>query len=790
MSNNAKVILEQLTLEEKASLLSGKDFWHLKGIERVGLPEIMVTDGPHGLRKQDGESDHVGLNQSVKATCFPTAVGLAASWDKKLVEEVGEALGDECLTEEVSVLLGPGANIKRHPLCGRNFEYFSEDPVLSGKMAASLITGIQSKGVGTSIKHYVANNQESMRMAVDTFVDERTLREIYLKGFEIAVKESQPWTVMCSYNKLNGTYLSEHKRMLQDVLKDEWGHEGIVVTDWGACNNRVDGLIAGQELEMPSSNGINDRKIVEAVKNGTLSESIVDKRALRIIELILKSKETLSKKHKPYNKEEHHEFARKVAANTICLLKNDDILPLSKSNKVALIGEFAKTPRYQGSGSSLIQPTKISNAYNAFKAELGDNLQYAQGYSSKDDIIDQTLIDEAIKVAKSSDVVVLMIGLTDLFESEGFDRKHLNIPNNHLKLVEEISKVNENIIVALSNGSPITMPWKDKVKGILEQYLGGQASGEALADVVFGKVNPSGKLAETFPNNLEEFASNENFPGLPRQVEYREGLYVGYRYYDKTNKSPLYPFGYGLSYTTFEYSELNVKVGKTLNVSYKITNTGKISGKEVSQVYVSKSDSNVHRPEKELKAFDKTEIEPGETVTINHEIPLSDLEIYIDNFTLEDGKYDVKVGSSSVDILLSKEVKIKGVKVSKTESVYDSLSKTGTITQEQFEKELGFKIPDYPSIRPFTLNSVMSEIEVTFVGKKLKQMITKEMNKMLGTEESNDAVKAMMESMVNELPLRGLMMLGGEAFSENRALGLLDILNKKYIRGTFKLLKK
>ena len=793
MKEHIKNIIEKLSLEEKAGLCSGKDFWNLKGIERVGLPSIMVTDGPHGLRKQADSSDHLGLFDSVPATCFPTAVGMASSWDNELLYQVGEKLAEECIAEKVSVILGPGANVKRHPLCGRNFEYFSEDPYLTGKLAASLINGVQSKGVGTSIKHYVANNQETMRMAVDALVDERTLREMYLKGFEIAVKESQPWNVMCSYNKVNGTYLSEDKRLLDDILKKEWGHKGLVVTDWGACNSRVDGLIAGQELEMPGNGGMNDARIVKAIKEGTLSEDILDERVSRVIELILKSKETLDKPSKKYDKDEHHNFARKVATDTIVLLQNNDkILPLDKSQTVGLIGEFGKKPRYQGSGSSLINPTRTANAFDAFKEVLGDNLLYAQGYNSKKDEIDEVLIAEAVKVAGQVDTIVLMIGLTDSFESEGFDRTHLNVPNNHLRLVEEVSKVNDNVIVSLSNGSPVIMPWKDNVKGILEQYLGGQASGEALCDVVFGDVNPSGKLAETFPNNIDEFPSNQNFPGLPRQEEYREGLYVGYRYYDTVNIEPLFPFGFGLSYTTFEYSDFKVSLKDNIEVSFKVTNNGEVKGKEISQVYVSKSDSTIYRPEKELKGYSKVELLPNESKTVSISIPLSSLEAYhVGEFSLENGEYKISVGSSSKDIHFKEKIVVdNGIKFKNdNQDVYKMIDKSFQPTRSDFENLYGKEVPEYPSIKPFTMNSVFNELKATFVGNQMHKAISKEFGKTFGDGEDNETVLLMVESVIGEMPFRNVVVLGGGKISERRALGLLDLMNKRIFRGIYRLIK-
>ena len=794
MKQNAKIILNDLTLEEKVSLCSGKDFWNLQEIKKHELPSIMVTDGPHGLRKQVGSADHLGILDSVPATCFPTAAGLASTWNNELIYEMGEKLGEECLTENVAVLLGPGVNIKRHPLCGRNFEYFSEDPYLSGKAAASLINGIQSKGIGTSLKHYVANNQETMRMVVDTIVDERTLRELYLKSFEIAVKESQPWTVMCSYNKVNGTYWRENKRLLNDILKEEWGHKGLVVTDWGACNNRVEGLIAGQNLEMPGSNGVHDAEIIEAINDGTLDKNVFNQRVERVVNLLVKADETFKKNIVVYDKENHHQFARKVAAESIVLLQNkNNILPLKTDEITALIGEFAVKPRYQGSGSSLINPTKIAKAYDAFKGKLGNNFKYARGYDVKTDILDDALLKEAVELAKTVKNVVLMVGLTDKYESEGFDRLHLNIPNNHLVLIEEISKVNKNIIICLSNGSPIAMPWKDNVLGIIEQYLGGQASGEALCDIVFGDVNPSGKLAETFPNNLEEFPSNQNFPGLPRQVEYKEGLYVGYRFYDTAEVKPLFPFGFGLSYTSFEYSSLVImsKSDEEIEISFEVKNTGKVFGKEVVQIYISKDKSIVYRPKKELKSYVKVELNPNESKTLKIKIPYRDLSIYnISEFKVEDGEYNVLICSSSIDVRLQSEIVIKSSDkiVDTNNKNYYNIDKTFAPSKKAFEMLYGEEMPEYPNIRPFHINSTLGELKITFIGRKILDGVRKEMSKVFG-DEGDDSMALMVESMVEEMPLRSLVALSNGEMNNAKAEGLLDLMNKKIFRGIVKLIK-
>lgn len=794
MEKEIEKIIKELTLEEKISLLSGEDFWHLRGIERLNIPNIMVTDGPHGLRKQNESSDNVGISNSVPATCFPTASALASSWDDELIYKVGEHLAKECKVENVSVLLGPGVNIKRHPLCGRNFEYFSEDPILTGKLAASFIKGVQSKNIGTSIKHFVANNQETMRMAIDAIIDERTLRELYLKGFEIAIKEASPWTVMCSYNKVNGTFLSENKKLLNDVLKEEWKYKGLVMTDWGACNDRVKGLIAGQDLEMPGNNGLNNSILIEAINQGQISEELLNERVARVIDLILKSKETLNENKDYFDKEEHHSFARKVSSESIVLLKNqNNILPLNKNQKIALIGEFAKKPRYQGSGSSLINPLNLTNAYDAFVEELGDNLIYAPGYSVKNETIDMNLEKEAIEIASKADVVLIMAGLTDIFESEGFDRLHLNIPNNHNHLINEILKVNKNVIISLANGSPILMPWKDKVKGIIEQYLGGEASGEALADVVFGKVNPSGKLAETFPNSLEEFPSNYNFPGEPRQVIYSEGLYVGYRYYDTAKVKPLYPFGYGLSYTTFEYSNLNLEIiKKELKVRFKIKNIGELEGKEIAQIYISLPDSKIYRPLQELKGYKKVLLKPNESKEIEINVPLSSLEVYYkEGFKLESGIYIVKIGKSSENIVLEKKIEINSKNKLDNDNlqIYKNITNNFNPTKEDFEKLYGKEIPEIQKTKPYHINSVFNEFKSTLIGKMLHKAITKQFVKMMSPEKENEAIIKMVKNMVDEMPFRSVVTFSNGAISKNRAQGLIDLMNKRIIKGIIRIIK-
>jgi len=760
MQRDIKKLISQMTLEEKAGLCSGLDFWHLKGVERLGIPPIMVTDGPHGLRKQEQNADHVGINVSVPATCFPTAAGLASSWNRELVEKVGAALGEECQAEGVSVLLGPGANIKRSPLCGRNFEYFSEDPYLSSEMAASHIKGVQSQGVGTSLKHFAANNQEHRRMSVDAIVDERTLREIYLSSFEGAVKKGKPWTVMCSYNKVNGEYASEDEFLLTDILRDEWGFEGFVVSDWGAVNERVKGLEAGLDLEMPSSFGVGDSKIVEAVRNGILPEEILDKAVERVLNIIFKAVDN-KKENATYDKEAHHQLAREVAKECMVLLKNEDkILPLKKQGTIAIIGEFAKRPRYQGGGSSHVNPTKLDDIYEQIKKSAGDNVNviYAQGYSLEKDEVDEGLLKEAKQAAVQADVAVIFAGLPEHYESEGYDRQHMRMPESHCTLIEAVAQVQSNVVVVLSNGSPVEMPWLDKAKGVLEAYLAGQTMGGAIADLLFGDANPSGKLAETFPKELSHNPSYLNFPGEGDKVEYREGIFVGYRYYDKKNLEPLFPFGYGLSYTTFEYSNLNISKNEildteTVTVSVKVKNIGEITGKEVVQLYIRDIESSVIRPEKELKGFEKIELKPGEEKTVVFELDKRAFAYYnvdIGDWHVETGEFEILIGKSSRDIALKDKIIVKS---------------TVAIKKPVHRNTL---------VGDLLSNPILEPVFKEFLSRGMQD------NSMLSAPQDQDkSLDSMVMAIMRYMPLRAMVNFGRGGFTEETLNGLIQTLNQK-----------
>jgi beta-glucosidase len=752
VERDIKSLIAQMTLEEKASLCSGLDNWHTKPIERLGIPSIRMSDGPHGLRKEVPNQQ-----TSVPSTCFPTAVTTASSWDRELIKQMGQALAQECQAEEVDIILGPAINIKRSPLCGRNFEYFSEDPYLSSQLATSYIQAVQSLGVGTSLKHYAANNQEYRRFTIDETIDERTLREIYLSNFEGAVKEGKPWTVMCSYNRVNGILASENKYLLTDILKEEWGFEGFVVSDWGAVDERVEGIKAGLDLEMPSSYGIGDQKIIEAVKIGKLDEKELDQTVERLLKIIFKAVDNRNR-GTTYDKQAHHKLARKIAGESMVLLKNqDNILPLKKEGTIAIIGAFAKKPRYQGGGSSHVNPTKLDNALEEIEKLVQGKAKiiYEEGYNLDNDEMNQELIDKAKETAKKSNVAIIFAGLPDRYESEGYDRKHMKMPENHNKLIEEVSKVQPNTIVVLSNGAPVEIPWIDKVKGLLESYLGGQAGGGAVADILFGEVNPSGKLAETFPKKLSHNPSYLNFPGEGNKVEYREGVFVGYRYYDKKEIEPLFPFGYGLSYTTFEYTDIivdkkEITDKETIEVKVKVKNTGKVKGKEIVQLYVRDVESKVNRPEKELKGFEKIELAPGEEKTVTFKLDKRSFAYYnteIRDWYVESGEFEILVGKSSKEIELKETVKVNS-----------------TITiKKKYD-------------RNSTIEDLMEDPEASQILKELLEKIN-EIGGIFQEDEHRD--QELIVSMMRYLPLRGLINFGRGHFTDDMLEQLLEKLNKE-----------
>ncbi|WP_289068567.1 exo-alpha-(1-_6)-L-arabinopyranosidase [uncultured Bifidobacterium sp.] len=652
--------VNDLTLEEKAALTSGTNPWSLGNVAAKGLPNYTITDGPHGLRKAQNTGS-MDVEENVPATCFPPAAGMACSWNPELVERVGEAMGEECIQEQVAVILGPGVNIKRNPLGGRCFEYWSEDPYLAGHTAVGIVKGVQSKGVGTSLKHFAANNQETDRLRISATISPRAMREIYLPAFEYIVKTAQPWTVMCSYNKINGVFSSQNRWLLTDVLRGEWGFKGIVMSDWGAVGDRVAALNAGLNLEMPPSN--TDNQIVAAAKDGRIPATQLDEMAQGMIDLVAKARPAMSRDGYRYDVDAHNEVARQAAVESMVLLKNEDAtLPVAKGAKIAVIGEFARTPRYQGAGSSLINPTKLTSFLDALE-ERGVAADFAPGFTLDDAAQDPALTEQAVTAAEQADVVLLFLGLPAAYESEGFDRTTLDIPAKQVEVLEAVAAANPNVAVVLSNGSVVSLPWQGRAKAILETWLLGQAGGAALADVIFGDETPSGKLAQTIIDDVNDDPSAMNWPGEEGHVDYGEGVFVGYRYYDTFRKQVTYPFGYGLSYATFDVHDATVaKTGpRTAEVTVTVTNTSDVAGAETVQVYVAPPKAKVARPVHELKGFAKVALEPGESKNVT--IALDDRAFAywserFDDWHVEGGTYTVEVGVSSRDIISRLDVEI------------------------------------------------------------------------------------------------------------------------------------
>lgn len=751
-----QALISQMTLEEKAGLCSGLDFWHTKPVERLGVPAVMVSDGPHGLRKQDLNADHLGMNESIKAVCMPAACATAASFDRELIGEMGRAIGRSCQHEQLSVVLGPAVNIKRSPLCGRNFEYFSEDPYLAGEISAAFIAGVQSQNVGTSIKHFAANNQEHRRMSSSSNIDERTLREIYLPAFEISVKKSQPWTVMCSYNRLNGTYASEHPWLLTEVLRNEWGFEGYVMSDWGAVSNRVAGLAAGLDLEMPASGGINDAKIVEAVRAGRLDEAVLDRAVERILTVNYRYLEN-AKPETPWDKEADHLLSARIAGECMVLLKNEDsILPLNREDSVAFIGEFAEKPRFQGGGSSHINSFRKTSALEAAE---GLKVTYARGYDAAADETTDALIAEAVDAALKARVAVVFAGLPDAYESEGYDRSHMRLPECQNKLIEAVAQANPNTVVVLHNGSPVEMPWLPRVKAVLEAYLGGQAVGIATVRVLYGDVNPSGHLAETFPVKLSDNPSYLFYGGEGNEADYREGVFVGYRYYDRKEMEVLFPFGHGLSYTTFAYSNLRLSAQRitdqdTLTATVTVTNTGSRAGKTVVQLYVGDPVSSVFRPVRELKGFEKVELQPGESKEVTFTLGKRAFAYWntqLHDWYVESGDFTIEIGQSSRHIDVSATVQV------------DSTA----------------RLP-----RHYTMDSIVMDImadpRAAAAVQPLVNVVMGSLNPGdgQGSDAAREAISEDMNlAMIQYMPLRGVLSFGGGVIDPAAIQALLDSLN-------------
>ena len=737
-------ILPQLTLEEKASLCSGYYYWHTKSIERLDIPRVMMCDGPHGLRKQTGPEDHLGIHESIKSVCFPSASALAASFNTEVMKELGECLGKECQAENVGMLLGPGVNMKRSPLCGRNFEYFSEDPYLAGELASAYVKSLQAQGVAACVKHFACNDQETERMSIDTEVDERTLHEIYLAAFEKVIKEAKVRGVMCAYNSLNGTFCSENKNLLTDILRDRWGYEGFVVTDWGAVKDRVEGVRAGLDLEMPGGPGAQDQKIVEAVRDGSLDERDLDRIIKRILQFVSDCTEQKREVVKDY--EADHKQAAELAGECMVLLENrDDILPLKKETKTVFIGEFAVTPRYQGGGSSHVNPWKVEDAYHAAES-AGADVTFVKGYdvkNEKDKKLAAHLIEEAVEAAEKAETAVIFAGLPDEYESEGWDRSSLDLPEVQNRLIEAVAAVQPNTVVVVHAGAPVIMPWRDQAKAILLAYLGGEGVGAAEADVLYGSVNPSGKLAETFPLELEHNPSYLNFPGANGQVKYREGVFIGYRYYDKKKLEVEYPFGYGLSYTSFDYDNIRLdrkemKDTDVLHVSCRVTNTGNVQGKEIVQLYVEPETDPAleERPVRELKGFTKIDLKPGESREVEFTLDKRAFAYYskeLHDWYVPDGEYRIQIGASSRDLRLEDSVRIENTQTLPV--YYTQYITVGRLIRNEkgrqfvlkaLMKYMGFsklEIEEQPDVKECP-ERIEQTIQATMLGMPLRSMVT------------------------------------------------------------------
>ena len=774
--------IADMTLEEKISLCTGADFWHTKAMPQYGIPAIMMSDGPHGLRCQAEEADMIGINESLPATCFPTAVTAGATWNKELYAQEGEAIGREGAAAGVSVVLGPGCNIKRNPLGGRNFEYISEDPYFAGHMAAAFIRGQQSVGVAASVKHFAANNQEYKRQNGDSQLDERTFREIYLTPFEIAVKEGHPGTVMCSYNKINGVHASDSKKLLTDILRTEWGFDGLVVTDWGALNNRIEGYMAGCDLNMPGGSKFMEKETAEAVRSGKLEEVCIDTTVERILRLVEKSQCIVKPE---IDWDAHHALALKVAQQGAVLLKNEDsILPLVESDMM-LIGHMAANLRYQGSGSSHINPTKLINITDAMPSvpccACGDQ----HGIVTEQDLCD------AVEAAKKQKVAVVVVGLPDSYESEAFDRDHMRLPEGHNKLVEAVAEANPNTVVVLLGGSAMELPWADKVKAILYMGLPGQTGGEATANLLTGKVNPSGKLTETWPITYDDVISKDTFG--KKNTEYREGIYVGYRYFDKAGKPVRYPFGYGLSYTSFDYSDLHVQDRK---VTVQVKNTGKCTGAEVVQLYIAPPKRSIFRPVRELKGFGRVELEPGESKTVEFTLDDRSFAIWNDGWKIPGGAYTVQIGASSRDIRLEETVEISGEEIAAPEwqpgSWYETMN--GQPSRKEWEKLMGYPVPvtSEPKKGQFTMDSTCMEMKDHSLVMKIQYRVTESIiaKGFGGKKDLSDPSYKMMLTCATDCPMRSVIISSGGAMSDSLARGLLHMANGHYIKGLAAMLKK
>lgn len=778
-------IISQMTLKEKCYMLSGRGFWETRTVERLGLKEMTLSDGPHGVRKQAGAGDHLGLNGSIPATCYPTAASMANSWNTELGEEMATYLGKEAAIQNVCVLLGPGLNMKRSPLCGRNFEYFSEDPYLAGKMAAAYTRGIQSNGIAACPKHFAVNSQELRRMASDSVVDERTLREIYLTGFEIAVKEGKAKSIMSAYNRVNGVYADENAHLLTEILRDEWGFDGMVVTDWGACNDRTESTKAGSNLTMPTCGGDAESQLMRNVKKGKIKEEVIDARLDELIDVMLQTRKACDAvAGQEFDVEEHHNMALRAARETMVLLKNEEnILPLKENTKVAIIGDFAETPRFQGAGSSVVNSTKPTTALTAVKDFPLDVVGFANGFERAGEPND-AMEAEAVALAKKAEVVLLYLGLNEVSDSEGVDRTTMTLPLCQVRLLEKVAQANPNVVIVFSSGGTIEMPWITNCKAFVHGYLGGQAGATAMFEVLTGKVNPSGKLSETFPIAYKDTPAYNYYPSKERSAEYREGLFIGYRYYDTANVPVMFPFGYGLSYTSFEYSNIQVNGDA---VSFTITNTGAVAGKEIAQLYIGMKDSKIFRAKKELKGFTKVELAPGESKIVT--IELDDkafrfFDVKTNKFEVEAGTYEIMVGASIADIRLSAEVTKEGTV---SELPYDNalLSKyeraaVQNIADEEFEALLGHEIPNGSWGGKLDVNDAFCQLNHS------RSLIGLLVYFVLHTlyENSIKAGKPNLNvSFIYNMPFRAISKMSGGMVSDFMVRGLVNEFNGFWIIG-------
>lgn len=777
---------DELTLLEKAALLSGDNIWQTRGVPRVGIRPLFLSDGPHGIRRQVGSGDHLGINGSQPATCFPTAATVANSWDLSLAEQVGEALGAEASAQEVDVVLGPGLNTKRSPLCGRDFEYFSEDPYLSGTLAAGYVRGIQSRGVAASPKHFAANSQELRRMASDSVVDERTLRELYLTAFEIVVREAGPRVIMSSYNRINGTYAHENSHLLQEILRDEWGFDGAVVTDWGGGNDPIAGVKAGGTLEMPSPGFDSVRQLLEAVESGVLGVEDLDARVAEVTELA-----AWLDASQPVTADEaaHHELARRVAEESIVLLKNEDgLLPLAAGARVAVVGDFAQTPRYQGAGSSLVNPTQLTTALESIPGVDLDLVSYAQGFD-RGGVRDEVLEAEAVAAARRADVVVLYLGLDEVSESEGMDRSHLLLPDSQIAMLKLMRGVTEQIVVVLSAGSVIEMPWIDSCGALVHGYLGGQAGAEAMINVITGKVNPSGHLAETYPLTLEDVPSSRYFPGRGPEAQYREGLYVGYRYNVSANVPVRFPFGFGLSYTTFEYSDLKVS---SAGASFLMENTGAGEGADVAQLYIARRSDGVFRPARELKGFTKVNLAPGERARVT--IPFDrytfrHFDTASDSWAVETGDYEVIIGQHVDDVRLSATHHIDGIDPRRPAVELPSYQSAAVtkVSDKEFEALLGRPLSAPVSGR-VELGRNDPLLAMHEARSPLARLAASVLKRLIARAESKGKPDLNLYFLYN-MPFRAISKMSGTGASLPMVDAILRIVNGHFFRGTGALIR-